>query len=76
MEKYNITFDEATKTLIRTEQIDTNNASSVKEIKDSLNIELNMIVRQVKTLKLRAEEIKMLLGKLEEKTGSIEDPVL
>jgi len=63
---------EKKKLIIRSEQyIDISKVENADGLKDSLRKELRQIVRQVKILKGRAEEIKALLDKLE-KAGPID----
>lgn len=67
-------FDEKSGIFIKREEIRIDNAVDAGEIRESLKIELAGIVRQVKGLKRRAEEIKKMLAVLDGKTESIEDP--
>ena len=52
--------------------IEMQDKDGTENVKKKLRAELENIVRQVKGLKIRAEEIKILLGKLEEKAESID----
>lgn len=68
-----VEWDKETKSIIVTEQKKINiNTEDIEEVKKSFKQELRDIIRQVKALKQRAEEIKSLLTQLEEKAGSID----
>lgn len=65
-------WDDKGKRLVITQQeyIDTGKTTNIDEVKQELKNELCQIIQQVKSLKVRAEEIKAILDKLEE-AGSI-----
>lgn len=65
----NLEFDKEAGTFTRREEIKIEDAKGVEEIRQALKIELAGIVRQVKGLKRRAEEIKEMLDVLDEKSG-------
>ena len=65
-------FDNKTGVFVRREEIPVGNSKEVREVRESLMIELAGIVRQVKRLKYRAEEIKSMLAVLDEKAGPID----
>lgn len=72
-------FDEKSGKFIRREEIQIGNTTEANEIRQSLKIELVNIVKQVKGLKNRAEEIKKMLDALDRKTeptgsASVEPP--
>ena len=69
-----IKLDENSGRIVVTNQklIEIKDKEGIEDIKKNLRSELEGIVRQVKNLKVRAEEIKALLSKLEEKAGSID----
>lgn len=64
-----IDWDNQRKGLVITKQefIDIEDAENISEAKTKLRQELQQIVTNVKALKKRAEEIKALLNKLDEK---------
>ena len=68
----NLSFDAEKGIFIKREEIRIGNTTEAAEIKEALKIELAGIVRQVKGLKRRAEEIKTMLNALEEKAGPID----
>jgi type IV secretory pathway VirJ component len=55
--------------ITRQEALDVNEAASIKDAKEKLQLRLESIVRQVKQLKWEAENIKSILSKLEGKAG-------
>lgn len=57
------------------ERISLQDVSGIEEAKTKLREELRLIVFQIKELQNKGNEIKSLLLKLDEKTGSIDDPV-
>lgn len=63
-------FDKKSGKFIRREEIQIDNTADVDDIKSALKIELAGIVRQVKGLKRRAEEIKTMLATLDEHAKS------
>lgn len=69
----NISYDESSGKLIRTEEINIG-TTDAEDAKQSLKIELAGIIRQVKGLKKRAEEIKAMLTVLDKqvKTTTVE----
>ncbi|TYO95123.1 hypothetical protein [Desulfallas thermosapovorans] len=69
-----IEFNAEKGVFIRKEEIQVTDTNRVNEIKQSLKIELASIVRQVKSLKRRAEEIKAMLDALDEKAEPVIDP--
>jgi len=60
-------WDKNKKEIVVTQEkrINVGDAASVKEVKQNLESELRNIVRQVKQLKKRAEEIKTTLNEIE-----------
>lgn len=71
-----VEWDKESSSIIVTEQkkIDIN-AEDIEDVKKNLKQEIRDIIRQVKALKQRAEEIKSVLTQLEGKAGPI-DPAL
>lgn len=68
-----VKWDKETKSIIVTEQKKINiDTEDIEEVKKNFKQELRDIIRQVKSLKQRAEEIKSLLTQLEVKAGSID----
>ena len=67
-----IRFDTATGEFVKEERIAINSGTDAKDIEKTINIELDQIVRQVKTLKNRAEELKAMKEALKKKAGSID----
>lgn len=66
--KENINWDKGKKRIvITTEEVVDVDAEDTKDLIDKLNMELHQIVRDVKSKKKRAGEIKELLAKLKEK---------
>lgn len=66
--KENINWDKGKKRIvITTEEVVDVDAEDTKDLIDKLNMELHQIVREVKSKKKRAGEIKELLAKLKEK---------
>lgn len=66
-----IEFDKNTGTFVRREEMQVTDTKEINEIRQSLRIELATIVRQVKSLKRRAEEIKAMLAVLDDKAGLV-----
>ena len=66
----NMRFDNSTGEFIREERITINASADIKDIEDAINIELAQIVRQVRALKLRAEELKAMKAILVKRAGS------
>lgn len=62
----NLEFDKQTGKFVRRKEINVGDGKAVEEIRQSLKIELAGIVRQVKGLKRRADEIKEMLAVIEE----------
>lgn len=60
-----IEFNKETGTFISKEEIQVGNATGAEEIRETLKRELAGIIRQVKVLKSRAEEIKSMLAVLD-----------
>lgn len=58
--------------ITKRERIEMPDTDRINDARKKLRTELEEIVRQVKSLKARAEEVKDLLNKLEEKAGSID----
>jgi len=60
-------WDKRTKEIVITQEkrINVGDVASVKEVKQNLENELRNIIRQVKQLKVRAEEIKTMLEEIE-----------
>ncbi len=67
MRNRKVIWDREKKEIIITQEkrINTGDAESVKEVKQNLENELQNIIRQVKQLKARAEEIKTMLDEIE-----------
>ena len=79
MKLKDLKFDTATGEFVREERIKINTAKDVKDMEDVINYELLKIVRQVKGLKRRAEELKAMkkaLKKEIEPTGPISNSVV
>lgn len=59
-----------------TREINIADGAGVEDLKRKLRMELGSIVRSVKSLKARADEIKGILGEIEkkEKAGPVKDP--
>ncbi len=66
-----INFNKETGVFIRQEKIQIGNTADAAKIKTSLKTELAGIVRQVKNLKSRAEEIKSILVALDESIAPV-----
>ena len=62
----NLEFDKETGKFIKREEISIDDSTDVGEIRQALKIELAGIIRQVKRLKRRANEIKEMLIKIDE----------
>ena len=65
MRNRKVVWDREKKEIVITQRINTGDAESVKEVKQNLENELQNIIRQVKQLKARAEEIKTILDEIE-----------
>ena len=67
MRNRKVVWDREKKEIIITQEkrINTGDAANVKEVKQNLENELRNIIRQVKQLKARAEEIKAMLNEIE-----------
>lgn len=67
MRNRKVIWDREKKEIIITQEkrINTDDAANVKEVKQNLENELRNIIRQVKQLKARAEEIKNMLDEIE-----------
>ena len=65
----NLEFDKQTGKFVRREEINIGDGKAVEEIRQSLKIELAGIVRQVKGLKRRADEIKEMLKTLDDEVS-------
>ncbi len=67
MKKQKIMWDNNAREIVITQErrINVGDAASIKEVKQNLEKELLDIVRQVKRLKARAEEIKAMLNEME-----------
>ena len=67
MKKQKIMWDNNAREIVITQErrINVGDAASIKEVKQNLEKELLDIVRQVKRLKARAEEIKAMLNEIE-----------
>jgi len=67
MRNRKVVWDREKKEIVITQEkrINAGNAESVKEVKQNLENELQNIIRQVKQLKARAEEIKTMLDEIE-----------
>lgn len=67
MKKQKIIWDNNAREIVITQEkrINVGDAASTKEVKQNLEKELLDIVRQVKRLKARAEEIKVMLNEME-----------
>lgn len=67
MKKQKIIWDNNAREIVITQEkrINVGDAASTKEVKQNLEKELLDIVRQVKRLKARAEEIKGMLNEME-----------
>jgi len=67
MRNRKVVWDREKKEIVITQEkrINVGDAASVKEVKQNLENELQNIVRQVKQLKARAEEIKTILDEIE-----------
>ena len=60
-----------------TREINLTDGTEIGDLKRKLRIELGSIVRSVKSLKERADEIKGILGEIkkqEKEAGSVKDP--
>ena len=60
-----------------TREINLTDGTEIEDLKRKLRMELGSIVRSVKSLKARAEEIKGILGEIEKQekeAGPIKDP--
>jgi len=60
-----------------TREINLTDGTEIEDLKRKLRMELGSIVRSVKSLKVRAEEIKGILEEIEKKekeAGSVKDP--
>lgn len=69
----NIRFDAATGEFVREERIKIDaDITNTKDIEDAINYELAGIVRQVKALKRRCEELKAMKEALKGKAGPID----
>jgi hypothetical protein len=67
----NIRLDAETGEFVREERVRVGTGTNAKEILADINHELSMIVRQVKTLKARADELKAMKAILERKAEPI-----
>lgn len=58
-----------------TREINLANGTEIEDLKRKLRMELGSIVRSVKSLKVRADEIKGILAQIEkQEAGPIKDP--
>ncbi len=60
-----------------TREINLTDGTEIEDLKRKLRMELGSIVRSVKSLKARAEEIKGMLGEIEKQekeAGPVKDP--
>lgn len=58
--------------ITKMERVDIQDAAGIEDVKKKLRKELKFIIKQIKNLKHRGEEIKSLLNKMEGKA----DPVI
>lgn len=73
MRNRKVIWDREKKEIIITQEkrINTGDAANVKEVKQNLENELRNIIRQVKQLKARADEIKGILEEIEKQEKGV-----